>query len=176
MATPSPSLVPDIPDDLESLNDLEKRIERTLEVFAAMRTEVQFIEQQKRVLIEERDRALRERDLAFEDKAAAGSALVEIRAALEAAENAAADARRQLSEKADTADLEAALTEVAEYKRDAEDAQAMVRKLTDQLKLSESEVSRLTDQQSRYKSERQQVRQRVEKLLGQMDLLTPGSN
>jgi chromosome segregation ATPase len=130
MATPSPSSISDLTDELEPLDDLERRIERTLELFASLKRERQDLEQSKLTLIEERDQARQERDAA-------------------------------LAAQADTGELEA--------------AQALVQKLTEQLKQAEAEVMRLTDQSTRYKSERQQVRQRVEKLLGQMDLLTQGN-
>lgn len=130
MATPSPSSIFDLTDELEPLDDLERRIERTLDLFAALKRERQDLEQAKLTLIEERDQARQERDAA-------------------------------LAAQADTAELEA--------------AQALVKKLTEQLKQAEAEVMRLSEQSTRYKSERQQVRQRVEKLLGQMDLLTQGN-
>lgn len=130
MATPSPSSIFDLTDELEPLDDLERRIERTLDLFAALKRERQDLEQAKLTLIEERDQARQERDVA-------------------------------LAAQADTAELEA--------------AQALVKKLTEQLKQAEAEVMRLSEQSTRYKSERQQVRQRVEKLLGQMDLLTQGN-
>lgn len=130
MATPSPSSISDLTDELEPLDDLERRIERTLDLFAALKRERQDLEQANLTLIEERDHARQERDAA-------------------------------LAAQADTAELEA--------------AQALVKKLTEQLKQAEAEVMRLSEQSSRYKSERQQVRQRVEKLLGQMDLLTQGN-
>ena len=127
MATPSPSFFSESIDDLEPLDDLERRIERTLELFASLKREL-------------------------------------------------SEAQAQLAAKADASELEAARQEALAFQREAEEARAAAKQLREQLKASEAEVTRLSEQSTRYKSERQQVRQRVEKLLGQMDLLTQGNS
>ena len=184
-STASSSTAPPTPqgDEFPYLTQLERRIGRLLDLVSVLKQERQRLERENAVLLQEQDTALRDKKLALDEKSHVIRELSETRATLAVTEAVANEAKVALSQGVSPSEIEKARAEAHSAhreaegaKRQAEEAQAAARKWAEQVELSKAEVSRLNDAIGRLKIERQQVRERIEKVLGQMDALNAPSH
>lgn len=162
-------------DEFPALTQLERRIGRLLDLVAVLKQERHRLERENAVLLQEQAVALRDKTLALEDKSQVIKELADTRAKLAVTEAVAAETKLALAQGVSPAEVDKARAEALEAHRQADEAQAAARKWAEQVELSKAEVSRLNDAIGRMKTERQQVRERIEKLLGQMDSLPPNA-
>ena len=158
-------------DEFPYLTQLERRIGRLLDLVAVLKQERQRLERENAVLLQEQDVALRDKKLALEEKSKVIKELAETRAELAVSEAVANEAKVSLAQGVSPSEVEKARAEAQAAQRQADEAQAAARKWAEQVELAKAEVSRLNDAVGRLKIERQQVRERIEKVLGQMDAL-----
>ena len=191
-STASSSTAPPTPqgDEFPYLTQLERRIGRLLDLVSVLKQERQRLERENAVLLQEQDTALRDKKLALDEKTHVIRELSETRATLAVTEAVANEAKLALSQGIHPVEIEKARAEAhaakrqtdeaqrhaEESQRHADEAQAAARKWAEQVELSKAEVSRLNDAIGRLKIERQQVRERIEKVLGQMDALNAPSH
>ncbi len=172
MATLAASSTPQ-GDEFPYLTQLERRIGRLLDLVAVLKQERQRLERENAVLLQEQAIALRDKTIALDDKSNVIKELAETRASLAVSEAVANEAKVALAQGVSPAEVEKARTEAQSAHRHADEAQAAARKWAEQVELAKAEISRLNDAVGRMKIDRQQVRERIEKVLGQMDTLTP---
>jgi len=159
-------------DEFPYLTQLERRIGRLLDLVAVLKQDRQRLERENGVLLQEQDVALRDKKLALEEKSHVIKELAETRATLAVSEAVATEAKVALAQGASPVEIEKARAEAQAAQKQADEAQAAARKWAEQVELAKAEVSRLNDAVGRLKIERQQVRERIEKVLGQMDALS----
>ncbi len=116
--------------------------------------------------------ALRDKKLALEEKSHVIKELAETRATLAVSEAVATEAKVALAQGVSPAEVDKARADAHAAQKQADEAQVAARKWAEQVELAKAEVSRLNDAVGRLKIERQQVRERIEKVLGQMDALS----
>ncbi len=176
MASIAPSSTVASPgDEFPHLTQLERRIGRLLDLVAVLKQERQRLERENAVLLQEQAIAIRDKTLALEDKSQVIKELADTRAKLAVTEAVANEAKLAMAQGVSPAEVEKARAEAMEAQRHADEAQGAARKWAEQVELSKAEVSRLNDSIGRMKIERQQVRERIEKVLGQMDALAPNA-
>ena len=117
--------------------------------------------------------ALRDKTIALDEKSNVIKELAETRASLAVSEAVATEAKAALAQGISPAELDKVRVEAQSAQRQADEAHGAARKWAEQVELAKSEISRLNDSIARMKIDRQQVRERIEKVLGQMDTLTP---
>ena len=180
MATTAPSStassnVPSPPpgDEFPYLTLLERRIGRLLDLVAVLKQDRQRLERENAVLLQEQAIALRDKTIALDEKSSVIRELAETRASLAVSEAVASEAKIALAQGVSPAEVEKARAEAQSAHRHADEAQNAARKWAEKVELAKAEISRLNDTVGRLKIERQQVRERIEKVLGQLDTLPP---
>ena len=168
-STASPSPPPG--DEFPHLALLDRRIGRLLDLVAVLKQDRQRLERENAVLLQEQAIALRDKTIALDEKSSVIKELAETRASLAVSEAVASEAKLALSQGVSPAEVEKARAEAQSAHRHADEAQAAARKWAEQVELAKAEISRLNDTVGRMKIERQQVRERIEKVLGQVDSL-----
>jgi len=159
-------------DEFPYLTQLERRIGRLLDLVAVLKQDRQRLERENGVLLQEQDVALRDKKLALEEKSHVIKELAETRATLAVSEAVATEAKVALAQGVSPAEVDKARADAHAAQKQADEAQVAARKWAEQVELAKAEVSRLNDAVGRLKIERQQVRERIEKVLGQMDALS----
>ena len=150
--------------DTDPLEHLEERIQKAVALVSRLRDEK---EAALKAVAQEKETAAKAAATAAEEKEAAAKALADEK---EAATQAAAAAAKVLAE-----EKEAAATALAEEKEAAAQQKEAGDKVTDALRVDLEEAhntnKQLTAEIEGMREERQQVRSRLEKLLGHIDKL-----
>jgi chromosome segregation ATPase len=173
MASSAPGSTAPQADEFPFLTQLERRIGRLLDLVAVLKQERQRLERENAVLLQEQALALRDKTIALEEKSNVIKELAETRATLAVSEAVANEAKAAVAQGVSPVELEKVRAEANAAMRHADEAQTAARKWAEQVELAKAEISRLNDAIARMKIDRQQVRERIEKVLGQMDTITP---
>jgi chromosome segregation ATPase len=175
MATTASSSTAPQGDEFPYLTQLERRIGRLLDLVAVLKQDRQRLERENAVLLQEQAIALRDKNLALDEKSHIIKELAEARASLAVSEAVAHEAKLAVAQGVSPAEVEKARSEALAAHRQADEAQSAARKWAEQVELAKAEISRLNDAIGRFRTERDQIRERLQKMASQIEAVAPNT-